>query len=162
MGILIIPLLLLAIVAPSSQPGERELTDFERFSKAIGREIALVDRDGTVREGLLEGATADHVTMRFGSGATTFTRAAIVSAERLRDGRKDGAIKGAIFGAVAGIFAMQGFDSASEGMAGWAGSVAFYSAVGWALDAAQTHREPIYRAQPSGVAPPPVKLTLRF
>ena len=161
MGMLIIPLLLIAITAPHSDVPADVLADFGRFSKAINAEIALVDQDGTVREGILTAATKDDVTVRFGSGLRTFSRATVMSAERVRDSRKDGAIKGAIFGAITGVFAMQGLDSAGEGVAAWFGSVAIYSGIGYLIDAAQTHREPIYRGAP--VAPgASVKIAVRF
>jgi hypothetical protein len=159
---LILPLLILITVSSNNQKTpDHVLADFSRLAKAQGAGISLVDRDGTVREGVLASATADQLTMQFGAGQKTFARTEVAAAERLRDGRKDGAIKGAIFGAITGFFAMQGFDSRAEGLAGWAGSVAVYSTIGFALDAAQTHREPIYRV-PGTPAPPPVKVSLRF
>jgi hypothetical protein len=161
MGVLVIPFLLLAIIVPNPKPPDNVLADFARLAKAQGAEISLVDRDGTVREGVLASATADQLTMQFGAGQKAFARTEVVAAERLRDGRKDGAIKGAIFGAITGLFAMQGFNKPEEGLAALAGSVAIYSAIGYTLDAAQTHREPIYRA-PGTPAPPPVKVSLRF
>lgn len=161
MGVLVIPLLLIAIIGPSPKPPDDVLADFARLAKAQGAEIALVDRDGTVREGLLASATADQLTMQFSAGQKTFARTEVVAAERLRDGRKDGVIKGAIFGAITGLFAMQGFNKPEEGVAALAGSVAIYSAIGYALDTAQTHREPIYRV-PGTPAPAPVKVSLRF
>jgi hypothetical protein len=161
MGMLIVPLLILMTIGPNPKTPDHVLADFSRLVKAEGVEIALVDRDGTVREGVLASAGADQLTMQFGAGQKTFARTEVVTAERLRDGRKDGVIKGAIFGAITGLFAMQGFNKPEEGLAAFAGSVAVYSAIGYALDAAQTHREPIYRAAGTP-APPPVKISLRF
>ena len=163
MGVLVVPFLLIAIMAPHPKTPDHVLADFARLANAHGTEISLVDRDGTVREGLLASATADQLTMQFGAGQKTFARTEVVAAERLRDRRKDGLIKGAIFGAVTGLFAMQGFDSPEEGLAGLAGSIAIYSALGYALDAAHTHRELIYRAPGTPAPPPPpVKVSVRF
>ena len=161
MGLIIFPLLLVLTVGPGPKPSERGLADVSRLVKAIDTEIALVDRDGTVREGLVTAVSADDVTLRFGSGSRAFPRVDVVSAERLRDGKKDGAIKGAIFGAVIGLILTPYYDTSSQKAAGVATSTAVYSAIGWALDASQTHREPIYRA----VVPAPagsVKMSVRF
>jgi hypothetical protein len=163
MGMLIVPLLILVTISSNNQKTpDHVLADFSRLAKAQGVEVSLVDRDGTVREGVLASATADQLTMQFGAGQKTFARAEVAAAERLRDGRKDGFIKGAIFGAITGVFAAQGLDSIEQGIAGWLGSVAVYGAIGYALDAAQTHREPIYRARGTPAPPPPVKVSLRF
>jgi len=160
MGILVFPLLLLFAIGPAPKASEATLADFSRFSKALNTAIALVDRDGTVREGILVASTIDDVTMRFGSGTKTFARADVMSAERLRDGRKDGAIKGAIFGALMGLLAAPLYEDGQQQAAGFVTAVALYGGIGWALDAAQNHREPIYRGT---LAPAPaVKLSLRF
>ena len=87
--------------------------------------------------------------MRFQSGERVFQRAEVASAERLKDGRRDGAIKGAIFGAIVGILAIQGTDTRGQSTAAFIGSAAIYSAAGFGLDAAFTHRQPIFRARPA-------------
>jgi hypothetical protein len=160
MGLLAFPLLLLLVFGPGPKPSDQELSDVSRFSKAIGTAIALVDRDGTVREGLIAGVTADDLTMRFGSGSRAFPLVDIVSAERLRDGRKDGAIKGAIFGAVLGLIVVPFYETSGQKVGGVASMMALYSGIGWALDASQTNRELIYRSTtaPAGA----VKVSLRF
>jgi hypothetical protein len=157
---LALPLFLLFLLGPNGNGSESRLADFSRFTKAIGAEIAIVDREGIVREGVVMAASADEVTMSFSGTPKTFSRDAVASGERLRDGRRDGVIKGAIFGALAGFVVMQGYPSeGSARAAGFVSTVAIYSGIGWVLDAAQTHREPIYRAQ----APAPgVKLSVRF
>ena len=160
MGFLVFPLLLVLTIAPVPGPPAHVLADFSRFSSAIDREIAIVDVDGTVREGIVTAATADDVTLRFGSGVKVFPRTSVTSAERMRDGRLDGVVKGAIFGAILGLLTMQAYESTGERLGAWAGSTAVYGGIGYALDAAQTHREPIYRS-PVG-ATPSVKLTVRF
>ena len=159
----IIPLLILLTIGPGPKPSDAVMADFSRFSKSIAQEIALVDSDGTVREGILTAASEDEVTLRFGSGAKSFSRVAIASAERTRDGQADGAIKGAIFGAIMGALMMEVYEGNGR-VAGFAGHVAVYSGIGWILDASQTHREPIYRAPASTVPAPTasLKLSLRF
>jgi hypothetical protein len=149
MGFLILPVLVLIVVAPGAGPSGQSLSQFSRFQQAINREISMVDSAGSVREGVLTAATANDVTMRFQSGERTFQKPDIASAERLTDRRRDGAIKGAIFGAVVGIFAIQGTDTTGQGVAAVIGSTAIYSAVGFGLDAAFKHRQPIYRARPA-------------
>jgi hypothetical protein len=156
MGVFLIPILLIVAITPMPGASEKTLTNFSRFSKAVGAPIAIIDREGTVREGRLSGATADSVTVQFGGGERVFSEAAVASAERLKDGVKDGFIKGAIFGAVVGILAGQGYDSEGSAVAGWFGSVAIYGLIGTAIDASQKHREPIYRASAA------VKMSVRF
>jgi hypothetical protein len=95
-----------------------------------------------------------------GGGTKTFSRRVVASAERLRDGRKDGAIKGAIFGAVMGLIVIPFSDSSGESVGAIATSAALYSGIGWALDASQSHREPLYRSAPAPAAG--VKLSVRF
>ena len=119
----------------------------------------MVDADGTVREGVVVAASADELAMQFGAGTKTFSRPVIASAERLRDGHKDGAIKGAILGAVIGLILVPFHETSAQKLGGFASSVALYSSIGWALDATQHHRQPIYKAAP---APPGVKVSVRF
>ena len=140
---LAIPITLLLIFAPPPDSSGDRLSDFSRLSKAIDTQIAIVDQEGIVREGVVTAATADAVTMRFGAGTRSFPRAEVMSAERLRDGRRDGAIKGAIFGVVMALLTAPYDENGQQWSAGLATSVLLYGGIGWALDAAQTHREPI-------------------
>jgi hypothetical protein len=159
MGVLLVPILLIVAIAPAPGPSEKRLADFSRFSGAIGAPIAIIDRDGTVREGRLSAAAADSVTVMFSGGERSFSQPVIASAERLKDGVKDGFIKGAIFGAVVGVFALPGYDSRGGAVAGYLGSVAVYGLIGTAIDASQRHREPLYRAP---VPAPAMKVSVRF
>jgi hypothetical protein len=159
MGILIFPLMALLPFMPAPKTPDHVLANFSRFSGAIGQEISVVDIDGTVREGVLVSASASGVTMRFGPNERVFNRDVIASAERLKDGRVDGAIKGAIFGFVMGALASQGARSDSEASKIALTSTAIYSGVGWVIDAAQDHRQTLYRAPASQ---PGVKLSIRF
>jgi hypothetical protein len=160
---LVLPILMLFFMGPDRDGPGQELTDFSRFTKAIGAEIAIVDRDGIVREGLVTAASADELTMSFSGVERTFSRDVVASGERLKDGSRDGFIKGAIFGAIAAAVVMQGYDSQNSPRgsmaAGWVSAVAVYGGIGWLIDVAQTHREPIYR---SAAPAPSVKLSLRF
>lgn len=154
-------LIVLALLfGPSQKTPDEKLADFSRFAAAEGTNIALVDQEGTVREGLLLSTTADAVTMKFGRGERVFERSAIASAERLRDNSRDGAIKGALFGSLLGLV-MAGAYSTGNDAEIFLTHVALYGGIGWALDAAQTHRQPIYLAKPQPPAPA-VKLALRF
>lgn len=160
MGVLLVPMLIIIALAPTPQPSDAALADFSRFSKALGQNVTLVDREGTVREGLVSSSTADSVTLAFGAGERIFARADVIKAERSRDGVKDGIIKGALFGGIVGVFAAQGYRSQNEAIAGWFGSVAIYSGIGWAMDASQKHPETIYRNASAPAAA--VKLAVRF
>lgn len=152
-------LVVLSLLAPGEVRAQsiappRE-ADFSRLSKAEGEPISFVDSEGTVREGVLISASADAITVKFASGERVFTKSAIASADRLRDGTGDGVIKGAIVGAVIGAMIL---GSGADG-GFFARSVAVYGAFGWFFDALNTNRQPIYRAAPAEAA---VKLSLRF
>ena len=157
MGVILVPVLIIIALSPTPGPSAQALADFSRFSKAVGKPIALIDQEGAVREGMLASAAADSVTVAFAGGRRTFSQASIASAERLTDGVRDGIIKGALFGAVVGVFAAQGHDSQGSAVGGWFASVAIYGAIGAAIDASQTHRQPIYRAPAAAM-----KVSLRF
>jgi hypothetical protein len=160
MGAFIFPLILVITFAPAPQPSESTLADFSRFSKTIATRISLVERDGTVREGTVSAISADAVTLMFGIGERTFQKTEIFSAERLRDSSKDGALRGVLFGAFMGLVLGQGYDLSAGDWLGW---VSAYAGIGWAIDAAQTHRQPIYRVPgSSAAAKPTVKMSLRF
>jgi hypothetical protein len=162
MGMLILPVLVLLTLGTDPKPSAAVLEDFSRLAKLSGVEMSLVDREGSVREGTLVTATADHLTMRFAAGEKIFARTEIVSAERLRDGRKDGAIKGAIFGAVIGLAVAPYYDNDAQKAGIVARSAALYAGIGYVMDASQTHRQPIYRAPASVMAPTPIKVSVRF
>jgi hypothetical protein len=149
----VVPVLLLFVI-PNDRASERRLGDFSQFTTAIGAEISIVDREGVVREGLLTAASQEDVTMNFSGTPRTFPRHAVASGERLRDGTRDGALKGAIFGALLGVL------TASDSRDFWMTSVAMFSGIGWAFDAAATNRQPFYKSTaPAGAG---VKLSLRF
>ena len=159
MGYFVLPLLLLIGVVPAPSPSAATLADFDRFSKAVGHRIALVDAEGIVREGVVRAVSSSDVTMQFGSTEKVFPSATIASADRLKDGRVDGAVRGALFGLVVGALASQGARDEGEATRIGLASMALYSAIGWAIDASQTHRQPLYKAN---LPPPAVKVSLRF
>ena len=116
-----------------------------------------------MREGIVTEATAEEVKVRFDSGVKSYSRASVASAESLRDGRIDGVIKGALFGFVVGALASQGCESA-ERCHTWALGLVT-GGVGYLLDAAETHRQPLYRAQAQRAAAKPkpaLSLSFRF
>lgn len=153
--------LLAILMLPAQQPSTETLGDFSRFSKAIGREIAIVDVGGTVRQGIVRAVTSDDVTLDFGSGSRAFPRSEVASAERLRDSRVDGAVKGALIGTLLGFMVAEYYDGTFQKLSVVTRSVALYGAIGYGLDAANTHREPLYRAA-APVAAPSVKMAFRF
>jgi hypothetical protein len=118
-----------------------------------------VENDGTTLEGVLAAATADAVTVRFAGGERMFDKATIARADRLRDRNKDGFIKGVLFGAVLGLSVGQMYGASGGDVLKVA---AVYGGIGWALDAAVTHRQPIYRAMPTTADARTVKLRFRF
>ncbi len=66
MRYLILPVLFVMFVStPAAHAQGRE--DFKGFSRAIGKEVSVVERSGLVHEGIVEAVTADDVTLRFGS-----------------------------------------------------------------------------------------------
>jgi hypothetical protein len=125
-------------VIPTPVRSAHKLEDFSRLSRAIGERILLIDPSGVVREGVLAGATADGVMMRFGSVTQTFPRAEVASAERLKDSPADGVLKGMLFAALCGW----GDTGASAYLAG----IAVFGGIGYLIDAGESHREPLYRA----------------
>ena len=153
-------LLLLVALIPAPPASERVLMDFSRLSKALGQEIALVERNGNLRQGRLVTTALDAATMEFASGSHVFSRDQIASVTRLKDSTKDGLIKGVIFGALLSLYVSGELGGdASNGML--LRTTATYGAIGWALDAARTNPQPIYRA-PKPKQDPSVKLSLRF
>jgi hypothetical protein len=152
-------LLLLIAFIPTPKPSAETLTDFSRFAKATGQQVVLVERDGTMLEGVVAAATPDAVTMRFAAGDRVLEKAAIASADRLRDGTKDGFIKGAVVGALFFLVVTTSYDVEVRGIDVVRAS-AVYGAIGWSLDALNKNRHPIYRAP--AVAAPAVKMSFRF
>ena len=167
MGYAIFPVLFVVLVfAPSARA--QGLEDFGRFSRAIGDKVSVTDRGGLVREGIVEAATADEITLRFGSLTHRLPRVEIASAEWMKDGRRDGAIKGAIFGAITGAWAMIQYHRHPEWLSPSANrpgmflfNVSTWSGIGWVLDAAQTNRKPLYRA-PVAATTGTLQLSFRF
>ena len=153
-------LLLLVALIPTPQPSDDALSNFSRLSTALGQEIALVERNGAVRQGRLMASTVDAATMEFASGAQVFSRGEIASVSRLKDGTRDGLIKGLLFGALLSLYITGELGGDASGGA-FLRATATYGAIGWALDAAKTNPQPIYRAaKPKQDAA--IKLSLRF
>jgi hypothetical protein len=163
---LILPVLFVMFVATPAAHAQG-LEDFESFSRAIGKEISVVDRSGLIREGILEAATADVITLRLGSTTHSFPRAEVAGAEYMKDGRRDGAFKGAILGVITGALTLRDYHRNPEWLspsANRAGMfllhVSTYSGLGWLLDATNTNRESLYRAPLASA--PALKASWRF
>ena len=138
------------------------LADFARFSYAINTRIAIVDQEGTVREGIVTEATAEEVKVRFDSGVKSFSRGAwrVQVLARRPHRRRD---QRGVLGFVVGALASQGCESA-ERCHTWALGLVT-GGVGYLLDAAETHRQPLYRAQAQRAAAKPkpaLSLSFRF
>jgi hypothetical protein len=144
------------VIVATSAAHAQALEDFSNISRAIGKEVSIVDRIGLVREGVLEAVTADAVTLRVGSATTQLERAVIASAERIKDDSSDGAIRGALLGLAIILVPNQGGFS----FAGYWRGVALLAAVGYVADVTESNRQPLYRA-PSASAPT-LKVSWRF
>ena len=131
------------------------LADFKSFSRAIGKEVSIVDRSGLINEGVLEAVTVDAVTLRVGSATQSFPRAEIASAERMKDQRLDGAAMGAVVG-----FALAFLTSAECSTCPLWHSAVGGAAAGFLIDAAESNREPLYRASPASA--PTLRVSWRF
>lgn len=154
--------LMLVSVTSSMAQG---LEDFTRFSKAIGKEVSIVDRSGVVREGVVEAVTDQNVMLRLGSGSQTVVRSEIVRADRMRDSNVDGVIKGLLLRLLMAQGAGQGSVSAERDYSPLV-LVGFFAALGYQQDAANHSPRPLYRA-PSSASPAPspapiLKLAVRF
>ena len=156
MGYLILPALLF-VLGPMQERADRQLEDFSRLSRAIGKDVALVDRNGVVREGIVEAATADDVTLRLGSATQVFPRAGIASAERLKDSKINGAVTGALVGLFVVALSGQGYSDPPPRHVPWLW-VAGFAGAGYVIDAAQG--KPLYRAPE--LPAPTLKVSLRF
>lgn len=155
-----LPILLIFVLLPT-QPS-KALGEFSQFTKAVGEEVSLVTHDGRVFEGTVASATADALTLTVGRDRHHFGRDGVVKADRLKDGVADGIVRGVLLGVVMGALATQGCPSNDScGTRMLMASTAIYGALGWALDAGQHNRQPLYRAaQPANGFS--VKLSRRF
>jgi hypothetical protein len=132
--------LVLIITLPDVTP--TQLTDFSRFAKVPGEEIAVVDVFGAESLGRVIAATDTSVTLGLRAGSHTFHRADLLSADRLRDGTSDGLIRGLAIGVLSSWAA-----SREQGLTfrEFAVSVSVSGAVGYLLDRSSSERAPLYR-----------------
>lgn len=154
-----IVLALIVIVAAAPTARAQAVEDFAVFQKAIGKDVSIVDRNGLVREGVVDTVTAAGVSLRVGSGQAWLARAEIANAERMKDDSGDGALKGLIWAVVIAVIPNQGYRSAGEGARTVATALVVLPFIGYMLDAANGERQPLYRA-PS--AAPTLKISWRF
>jgi len=158
---LIVSATLLFMFTPLTGAAAQGLQDFARFSKAIGKEVVIVDHKGLIREGVVEAATGDSITLRFGSATQVFARAEIARADRLRDSPTDGAIKGAAVGLALALTASL-LDEL--GIQYYPPTIAMYAGIGFAFDVFNVNRQTFYRT-PAAVSTSPspaLKFSLRF
>jgi hypothetical protein len=159
MRYLILPVLFAIFVAAPAAHAQG-LEDFSNISRAIGKEVSVVDRSGLIREGILEAATADAVTLRVGSATQWLPRADVASAERMKDESSDGALRGAIWALAVALIPNQGWTSAGDYLRSVAIAFVVFPTAGYLLDAAESNRQPLYRA-PSASSPT-LKISFRF
>lgn len=136
------------------------LADFSRFSEELNKKIALVDIDGAVREGVLIAAEANGVTIKFPSDTRFFASDQIASAEKMTDGRDDGVAKGVLWGLLLACMGTQGLTESDNLFLYFAESLAIFGAVGYALDAGESHRQLFYRAPAPAQRPAAAKRKL--
>jgi hypothetical protein len=153
----VLTLIVIAAAAPAAHA--QAVEDFAVLTRAIGKDVSVVDRSGLTREGVIDTVTADGVSLRVGSGQLWLARDEIASAERMKDDSGDGALKGLIWAVVLALVPNQGYSSTGDYLQGVAGMLVILPTVGYLLDAANTERQPLYRA-PSAV--PTLKLSWRF
>lgn len=136
------------------------LEDFSRISRAIGKDVSVVDRSGLVREGIVEAVTTDGVRLRVGSATEWLPRADIASAERIKDESSDGAVRGAIWALAVALIPNQGWTSGGDYLRGVAMAFIGFPTAGYLLDGAESNRQPLYQA-PS-TSSPTLKISFRF
>lgn len=152
MNRLIFASLLLSIASVAhAQPGTpgarpQRLADFSRFSESLNKKIALVDIDGAVREGVLVAAGPKGVTIKLASDTRFFAIDQIATAEKMTDGRDDGVAKGVLWGLLFVSMGSQGLTDSADALLYFAGTVAVFGTLGYALDAAESNRQLFYRA----------------
>ncbi len=151
-------LFVIFVATPAAQA--QGLEDFKRISRVIGKEVSVVDRSGLIREGIVEAATADGVRLRVGSATEWLPRADIASAERMKDESSDGALRGAIWALAVALIPNQDTTSAGDYWRSVAIAFVVFPIGGYLLDAAESNRQPLYRATPSPA--PPLKVSWRF
>ena len=156
---LLLPVLFVIFVATPAAHAQG-LEDFSNISRAIGKEVSVVDRSGVIREGIVEAATADAVTLRVGSVTQSFARAEVASAARTKDGRIDGAIKGALIGFVLYAVASKACDAQPCPRPSRV-PIAGLTAVGYVIDATEANGRPLYRA-PAAAPMGTLQLSFRF
>jgi hypothetical protein len=155
------PLLALFVLCVAAPPAHAQgLEDFARFSRAIGKEVSVVDVSGLVREGVVEAVTADEVALRVRSGTLRIPRADVVSAERLKDESSDGAYKGALWALLLALVPNQGATSVGQHLRAAGVTVVVFATIGYVLDASEVNRQPLYRA-PATTAPA-ITFSVRF
>ncbi len=155
-----LPLLfVICVAAPAAHA--QGLEDFAGISRAIGKEVSVVQRSGLIREGIVEAVTADTVTLRVGSATERLPRADIASAERMKDESSDGAVKGALWALAVALIPNQGWSSGGDYLRGVAMAFVVLPAAGYLLDAMESNRQPLYRA-PSTASAPTLKISFRF
>lgn len=140
-GVLVLAVLV-ALFSPFPHLDPAKLAEFDRVLKGIGADVYIVDVNGTERVGRLMGATRSGLRLRVAAGELSIDKDAVAEVDRRRDSSLDGAIKGAVLGALMGMLA----DGGNNRL--WLTSTAVYAGIGFALDAAVSARQPLYRARP--------------
>jgi hypothetical protein len=150
-------LFVLFVATPAARA--QSLEDFASISRAIGKEVSVVERTGPIREGIVEAVTADGLKLRVRSATEWVPRADIASAERMKDESSDGALRGAIWALAVALIPNQGWTSAGEYWRTVGIAFVVFPTAGYLFDAAESNRQPLYRA-PSPA--PMLKVSRRF
>lgn len=148
---------LLAVLLTAPAAHAQGIKDFLNFSRAIGKEVSVTDRNGFIREGIVEAVTADQVTLRIGATTESFPRTVVASADRVKDERVDGAVKGALLGLLGLAVSYQGCGTTDCSF--WKTAIVA-GALGYLIDAAESHPQPLYRGPQASTSP--LKITFRF
>jgi hypothetical protein len=150
---------LFVVFVAASTARAQGLDDLKSFSRAIGKDVSVVDRSGRIREGTVEEATADGVRLRVGSVTEWLPGPEIASAERMKDKSSDGALRGALWALAVALIPNQGWSSAGHYWRSVGLAFVVFPTAGYLLDAAESNRQPLYRAP----APAPaLKISWRF
>jgi hypothetical protein len=117
------------------------------FADLVGREVRIVEADGTARMGMLTAFESGELRLRQATGEVPIPAAAVSRLDRRGDPVGNGILIGMIWPIVAfAAGAGQGYDTKGEAVAGFFGALAMCGAVGAGIDALNKGWTNVYRA----------------